>query len=186
MKLVLAISGASGAAAAKLLLDRSPWPVTLIASRWGKDVCDREGVSFQQLADEADEVLSDDDLAASISSGSVSTAGMVILPCSVDTMAKIASGIADTLITRAAHCHLKERRKCVLCVRESPWTLIDLDNARHVAAAGGIIMPISPPFYMAAGRDIETVTMAELLGAYVDRVLSVLGHPAGADWETIS
>ncbi len=186
MKLVLAITGASGAGAAKLLLARSPWPITLIVSRWGKDVCNREGVSFEQLADEADEVLDDNDLAASISSGSVPTAGMVILPCSVDILAKIGSGIADTLIARAAHCHLKERRKCVLCVRESPWTLIDLDNARNVAAAGGIIMPISPPFYMAAGRDPDTVTMNELLEAYVDRVLAVLGHPMTTDWEAIS
>ncbi len=111
---------------------------------------------------------------------------MVVLPCSTNTLAKIAGGIADSLITRAAHCHLKEHRKLVLCVRESPWTLIDLDNARKVAAAGGIIMPLSPPFYMAAGRDPDTVTMTELLGAYVDRVLAVLGHPAETDWESIS
>ena len=185
MNLVLAVSGASGAEAAKLLLDRSPWPVTLLVSRWGKDVCNREGVSFDQLAGAADKVLGDDDLAAPISSGSVPTAGMVILPCSVDILAKIAAGLADTLITRTAHCHLKERRKCVLCVRESPWTLINLDNARTVAAAGGVIMPISPPYYMAAGRDPDTVSMTELLGAYVDRVLAVLGQPAATDWETI-
>ena len=81
---------------------------------------------------------------------------MVILPCSTDTLGKVAGGIADSLITRAAHCHLKERRKLVLCIRESPWSLIDLENARKVAAAGGIIMPISPPYYMAAGRPPES------------------------------
>jgi 4-hydroxy-3-polyprenylbenzoate decarboxylase len=186
MNLVLAITGATGVHAAQLLLEKSPWPVTLLASRYGKDVCRRERVPFESLAEKADAVMDDEDLAAAISSGSVPTAGMVILPCSTNTLAKVAAGIADTLITRAAHCHLKERRKLVLCVRESPWTLIDIDNARHVAAAGGIIMPISPPFYMAADRPPQAVTMTDLLEAFVDRVLTALGSPAGANWETVS
>jgi len=113
------------------------------------------------------------------SSGSVPTVGMVILPCSTNTMGKIAAGIGDTLICRAAHCHLKEHRRLVLCVRETPWSLIDCENARTVSAAGGIVMPLSPPFY-AAGREPETVTMLELLTVFVDRVLAVLGHPRRA------
>ncbi len=185
MNLVLAITGATGAHAAELLVDRSPWPVTLVASRWGRDVYQRECGPLEQLIERAAEVLDDADLSADISSGSVATAGMVILPCSTDILGKVAAGIADTLITRAAHCHLKERRKLVLCVRETPWTLIGLDNARQVAAAGGIIMPISPPYYMAADRRPETVSMTDLLRAYVDRVLAVLGHPAQATWETL-
>ena len=186
MNLVLAITGATGAHAAELLVARSPWPITLVASRWGKDLCAREGVSFDALAARADTVLDDADLAAGISSGSVATVGMVVLPCSADTLAKVAAGIAETLITRAAHCHLKERRRLILCVRESPWSLIDLDNARRVAAAGGVIMPISPPYYMAADRCPDAVTMTDLLGAYVDRVLGLLGHPPDRTWEDLS
>jgi len=182
-KLVLAITGATGALAAEMLMDRSPWPVTLVASKWGQDICAREGVSLASLAERAAEVLDDADLTAGISSGSAATAGMVVMPCSTDTMAKIAAGLGDSLITRAAHCHLKERRGLVLCVRESPWTLIDIENAARAAAAGAVVMPISPPFYMFAEREAADVTMAELLGAYVDRVLAVLGHPPAQTWE---
>ena len=98
-------------------------------------------------------------------------------------MAKISAGQADTLITRAAHCHLKEGRKLVLCVRESPWTLIDIENAARAASAGAAVMPISPPFYMVADREPTEVTMTDLLDAYVDRVLALLGHPPERTWE---
>jgi len=186
MNLVVAVTGASGALAAKMIVARSPWPVALVASRWGREVYERECGEFERLAAQAAEVYADDDLSAPISSGSVATAGMVVAPCSCDTLARIASGIGNTLIARAAHCHLKERRKLVLCVRESPWSLMDLDNARTVSAAGGIVMPISPPFYMLAGKSPETVTLTELMAAYIDRVLAVLGHPAGSTWENVS
>jgi 4-hydroxy-3-polyprenylbenzoate decarboxylase len=181
--LVLAVTGASGACAAERLIRKSPWPVWLVASTWGRDVCRRECGDWERLAALADKVYEDGDLAAPISSGSVDTCGMVLLPCSTNTLAKIAHGIADSLITRAAHCHLKEGRRLILCVRETPWTRIDLDNAATVAAAGGIIMPLSPPFYQMGDRDPGTITMTELLDAYVDRVLAVLGHPAHRNWE---
>jgi 3-polyprenyl-4-hydroxybenzoate decarboxylase len=71
-------------------------------------------------------------------------------------------------------------------VRETPWTLIVLDNARQVAAAGGTIMPISPPYYMTGDRDPADVSMTDLLTAYVDRVLAALGHPCETNWETLS
>ena len=184
MNLILGLTGATGARAATLLMHKSPWPVTLVASRWGKDICRRECGSFEQLAEGAESVLDDGDLAAPIASGSVPTRGMVILPCTTDVLGKIASGIADSLITRAAHCHLKERRALILCVRESPWTLIDLDNARKVAAAGGTIMPISPPYYQFTDRPGQTVTLDDLLGAFADRVLAVLGQPLERPWGT--
>ena len=186
MNLVLAVTGASGTRAAELLMRKSPWPVSLVASAWGQDVFRRECGDFTRLAAQADKVYEDGDLAAPISSGSVPTGGMVLLPCSTNTLAKIAHGITDSLITRAAHCHLKEGRKLVLCVRETPWTLIDLNNAATVAAAGGTIMPLSPPFFQMGGRDPAAGTMIDLLEAYVDRVLSVLGHPADHNWETLA
>jgi 4-hydroxy-3-polyprenylbenzoate decarboxylase len=186
MNLVLAVSGASGAYASKLLIKKSPWPVSLIASDWGKEVYERECTSFDELAADAEAVYSNDDLASSISSGSVETAGMVILPCSTNTLAHVAAGMADNLITRAAHCHLKEARKLILCVRESPWTAIDFGNAERVTLAGGTVMPLSPPFYMTAGRDPNEVTMTELMELFVDRVLASLGKPQERTWENCS
>lgn len=185
MNLVLAVTGATGARAAEVLVKKSPWPVALVASEWGRKVYERECGPFSALEQMAGEVYDNADLAASISSGSVPTSGMVILPCSTNTLAKIARGLGDTLITRAAHCHLKEGRRLVLCVRESPWTLIDIENARLVAAAGGIVMPMSPPFYMAGGAPLESVTALELLESMVDRILAVLGHGARRTWEEV-
>lgn len=185
MNLVLAVTGATGALAARVLLDRSPFPVTLISSRWGKSVFTRECGPYDQFAARADRTYEDDDLAAPVSSGSVPTLGMVILPCSTNTLARIAAGLADSLITRAAHCHLKEGRKLVLCVRETPWTLIDIENARRVSAAGGVVMPISPPLYMEEGRDPREIDLETITISYVDRVLAVLGHPAGRTWEDV-
>jgi len=181
--LVLALTGATGAVAAKILVEKSPWPVTLIASAWGRTVYEKECGPFAELAHKADQVCDDADLAAPVSSGSVATIGMVILPCSCNTLGEIASGVASTLITRAAHCHMKERRPLVLCLREAPLTLIDLRNAVSVSEAGGMVMPISPPYYMIDAAQPDTVTLRQLLDIYVDRVLALLGKPAGKTWE---
>lgn len=177
MNLVLAVTGATGAHAARLLVEKSPWPITLVGSRHGIEVYERECGRFEELASKAEQVYEDTDLAAPISSGATPTVGMVILPCSVNTLGRIGAGVADSLVARAAHCHLKEGRKLALCIRETPWTLINLENARRVAAAGGIIMPISPPYYMFAGRAPSDVSMSELLAAFVDRVLALLRCP---------
>jgi len=185
MNLVLAVTGASGALAARIMLERSPFPVTLVASHWGKTVYAHECGPYDEFAEGADRTFEDDDLAAPISSGSVPTIGMVVLPCSTNTLARIAAGLTDSLITRAAHCHLKEGRRLILCVRETPWTLIDIENARKVSAAGGVIMPISPPFYMEGGRDPREIDLETIIVSYVDRVLSVIGHPARRNWESV-
>lgn len=185
MNLVVALTGATGVHAARLLIEKAPWPVTLVASERGRAVCEQECGAFAPLAARAAEVYADSDLMAPIASGSVPTRGMVVLPCTANTLGKIAHGIGDTLITRAAHCHLKERRKLILCVRETPWSLINIQSAGTVAAAGGIIMPLSPPFYMMARRDPGSVTMDDLLNAYVDRVLSVLGQDPAGNWGTV-
>ena len=185
MNMVVALTGATGVYAAKVLIETAPWPVTLVASEQGRAVYAQECGAFDTLAAKAAEVYADTDLSAPIASGSFPTLGMVILPCTANTLGKIAQGLGDTLITRAAHCHLKEQRKLILCVRETPWSLINIRNAETVAAAGGIVMPLSPPFYMMAGRDPASVTMAELLKAYVDRVLSLMGHLPKDNWGTV-
>ncbi len=186
MKLVLAVTGATGAAAARLLTEKSPWPVLLVASEWGRNVYERECGPFADLVERAESVYDDKDLGAAISSGSVGTVGMVVLPCTTNTLAKIAGGVGDTLITRAAHCHLKERRKLVLCVRESPWSTIDCENAARVSSGGGIVMPLSPPFYMSDGRKDDEVSLRDIMEYYVDRVISVLGGDIERTWESCS
>lgn len=185
MNLVVAMTGASGALATKLLMEKSQWPVTLVASKMGRYVYEQEVGPFSELEALAAEVWKDADLTATIASGSVPTVGMVIMPCSANTLGKVASGIADSLVTRAAHCQLKEGRKVVLCIREAPWTLLNAQNAVSIAAAGGIVMPMSPPYYMAKGRDPYTVSMAEMLGYFADHVLSLFGQVAPKTWEDI-
>jgi 4-hydroxy-3-polyprenylbenzoate decarboxylase len=110
---------------------------------------------------------------------------MVILPCSANTLGQIAAGLGETLISRAAHCHLKERRPLVIGLREAPLTTIDVQNAAKAAAAGATLMPLCPPFYMFKGRKPDQITMHELLTAYVDRILSLLGHPLKSTWEDV-
>jgi 4-hydroxy-3-polyprenylbenzoate decarboxylase len=183
--LLLAITGATGLRAAEILMDRSPWPVWLIASEWGKKVFAHERGDFQVFSKKATVSFADDDLSAPVASGSVPTAGMIILPCSANTLGEIAAGLGRTLIARAAHCHLKERRPMVCCLRESPLTLINLKNAARVAAAGGTIMPLSPPFYMFGKKDPRTITLDDLLAVYVDRVLSTLGREAPTTWADV-
>jgi 4-hydroxy-3-polyprenylbenzoate decarboxylase len=183
MNLVVALTGATGAHATRVLIEKSPWPVSLVSSAWGLEIYKRECGPAEELTTLADEVLDNSDLAATISSGSVPTAGMVILPCTTDMLGKIAAGIADTLISRAAHCHLKEKRPLVICLRETPLTAIDLENAHRLSVAGAVIMPLSPPFYMFEGKSPDTVTMNDLFIVYVDRILGVLGHAPAETWE---
>ncbi|MCB2145857.1 MAG: UbiX family flavin prenyltransferase [Deltaproteobacteria bacterium] len=183
--LILGITGASGIHGARLLVEKSPWPIDLVASRWGRNVAGSECGGLEAIETHAKRVFGPDDLYAPLSSGSVPAMGMVVLPCSAHTLAQIAAGLGDSLITRAAHCQLKERRPLILCLREAPLTLIDLENARRAAAAGALIMPMSPPFFMFAGTDPKTVSMDDLLDAYVDRVLALLGRTPARTWEDI-
>ncbi|WP_054031964.1 UbiX family flavin prenyltransferase [Desulfatitalea tepidiphila] len=184
-RLVVAMTGASGAYVARLLLSKSPWPTILIASRWAQEIYARECGPFDEVAQLAGEVYDADNLAAPPASGSVPTAGMVIAPCSINTLGQIAAGLADTLISRAAHCHLKERRPLILAIRESPLTTINLENALKVAAAGAILMPLTPPYFMFQGKRADQITLHELMDAYVDRLLALLGRQMAATWEDL-
>ena len=185
MNLIVALTGAPGSYVAKALVEKSQWPVTLIASKMGQMVYEQEVGPFAELEAKVDQIWQDGNLAATVSSGSVPTVGMVVAPCSANTLGKVASGIADSLVSRAAHCHLKERRKVVLCVREAPWSMINAENATKVAAAGGIVMPVSPPYYMGKGRTPEEITVAEMLGYYADHVLALFGQSAPNTWEDV-
>ncbi len=183
--LIVGVTGASGIHAARLLVEKSPWPVDLVASQWGRKVAATECGGMAAIESLAARIFGPDDLFAPLSSGSVPAVGMAVLPCSAHTLAQIAAGWGDSLIARAAHCQLKEQRPLVLCLREAPLTRIDLANARRAAAAGAVIMPLTPPFFMFAGRDPKAVSMHDLLDAFVDRVLALLGRRPDRTWEDI-
>jgi 4-hydroxy-3-polyprenylbenzoate decarboxylase len=113
----------------------------------------------------------DADVGAAIASGSYPSSGMIVLPCSMGTLAAIANGLANTLIARAADVTLKERRPLLLCVRETPFNRIHLRNMTLAAEAGAVIFPVIPTFYN------HPVDSAEMARQYVHRVLAHIGLP---------
>lgn len=115
--------------------------------------------------------LSDADIGAGIASGSHLSGGMIILPCSMGTLARIAVGLADSLIARAADVTLKERRPLLLCVRETPFSRIHLRNMTLAAEAGATIFPVIPSFYN------QPEDLAEMARQFVYRVLAQVGLP---------
>ncbi len=115
--------------------------------------------------------LGDNDIGAPVASGSYPSNGMIVLPCSVGTLAAIANGLADNLIERAADVCLKERRPLVLCVRETPFNKIHLRNMTLAADAGATIFPVIPAFY---NKPIDSIEMAR---QFVCRVLAHVGLP---------
>ena len=113
----------------------------------------------------------DSDIGASIASGSYPSSGMIVLPCSMGTLAAIANGMASSLIARAADVTLKERRPLLLCVRETPLNRIHLRNMQLAAEAGAVIFPLIPAFYH------RLTSLEEVAHQYVCRVLGHLGLP---------
>jgi len=150
-RLVVAITGASGAIYGVRLLERLrelPVETHLIATRWARVTIEHETeYSFAQVKELADVTYADGDQAAAVSSGSFLTRGMVIAPCSVKTLSAIATGFAHNLVCRAADVVLKERRQLVLVVRETPLHTIHLRNMLTLSEMGVTIAPPTPAFY---------------------------------------
>jgi flavin prenyltransferase len=115
------------------------------------------------------DVLSNKDVGASIASGSCAVDAMVIIPCSIGTLGAIANGISDDLVSRAADVMLKEGQKLVLCVRDTPFNRVHLENMLRAQQAGAVIMPVVPAFYH------QPKTIDDLVTQYVCRVLAQIG-----------
>jgi flavin prenyltransferase len=117
------------------------------------------------------EVLPNKDIGASIASGSYAVDSMIVVPCSMGTLGAIANGISDDLVARAADVMLKESRKLVLCVRDTPFNRVHLENMLRAQQAGAVIMPAIPAFYH------QPKTIDDLVTQYVCRVLAQIGLP---------
>ena len=138
-----------------------------------------DGRSWSEVLALADVVHSNDNLAASIASGSFKAKAMAIVPCSGTTLGKLAAGISDNLVTRAALVMLKERRQLILVPRETPLSTIYIDNMLKLSNAGAIIAPASPAFYN------KPETLDDNINFIVGRVLDLLGYDSAifSRWE---
>lgn len=171
-KIVIGVTGASGAIYAKLLLQKLQVletqikSVGIIMSDNAKDVWEHElgNSDYKKLPFK---MYEKNDFSAPFASGSACYETMIICPCSMGTMGRIANGISNDLITRAADVVLKERRKLILVIRDMPLSLIHIHNMKIITEAGGIICPANPSFY-SKPQNIE-----ELASTVVDRVIDL-------------
>ena len=177
-RLVIGVSGATGAVYAVRLLERcreSGCETHLVVTPAGVlNVHHEVGLDRKALERLADVAYSPADVGAAIASGSFATEAMVIAPCSMKTLAAVAHGLSDNLLTRAADVTLKERRRLVLMVRETPFNLAHLRNMTAVTEMGGIIFPPLPAFYL------KPQSIDELVDDTVERVLALIGIDAAA------
>ncbi|MHA1771635.1 MAG: UbiX family flavin prenyltransferase [Candidatus Thorarchaeota archaeon] len=166
---LVCITGASGAiygVRTIRALKQLGHEVHAIITRWGARTLQYEmDLSTDNIKEEVDVVYDETDLSAGPASGSFPLDGVVIVPCSMKTLAGIAQGFADNLVTRAADCALKERRRLLLVVRETPINLIHIRNMEQVTEAGGIILPASPAFWH------RPRTIENLVDSVVERIL---------------
>jgi 4-hydroxy-3-polyprenylbenzoate decarboxylase len=176
--LVVGISGATGIAYGIRLLQAlrdAQVPAHLVMSHAARMTLAHESdLTVGQVHALADVHYAPGDIGAAIASGSFRTRGMVIAPCSVKTLAQIATGLCDTLLARAADVTLKERRRLVLMVRETPLTLTHLRNMATVTENGGVIAPPVPAFYT------RPAGLEDMVDHTVGRVLDLFGIDAGA------
>lgn len=170
MRTVVGITGASGIVYGVRILKALSEPKTVIVSDDAVRIAEVElRMTKKELQALANDSYDNSDLYSPLASGSVRFDAMVIAPCSTSTMSKIACGIADNLITRVASVALKERRKLLLLIRETPLSSIHLGNMERLALAGATVMPASPAFYP------EPKSVGDLVDFVAGRVLDELG-----------
>lgn len=185
--ITVGVTGASGAILAQKMLalleaDLRVAKIHLVVTETGQRIFSEElaisaGPANQFLsrllgrAPSKIELLPNKDVGASIASGSYPVDAMAVIPCSVGTLAKVAAGTGDDLVSRAADVMLKENRKLILCVRDTPFNRIHLENMLRAQQAGAVIMPAIPAFYHAPK------TIDDLVTQYVCRVLAQMDLP---------
>ena len=173
-KIVLAITGASGSVYPKLLMERlltiqDQWQeLAIVMSENAKQIWNTE-LGNEEYKGYPVKTFTNDDFMAPFASGSAQFNTMIIAPCSMGTLGRIAGGISNDLITRAADVVLKERRKLICVIRDTPYNLIHIRNMETVTLAGGIICPATPSFYSKPST-IEGVVLT-----VVDRILDLAG-----------
>ena len=172
-RMIVGITGASGAVygvAALKALRAAGIETHLVISKSGQITAAHGlGASISEVMAEADVVYKARDIAAAISSGSFRTMGMLVAPCSIRTLSEIATGVTSSLLTRAADVVLKERRKLVLMVRETPYHLGHLRSMTQATEMGAVVMPPVPAFYT------RPATVDEIVRHSVGRALDLLG-----------
>lgn len=173
-KIVICITGASGSIYSKVLLDKlfalkEQWSdLGIVMTENAKTVWKTE-LENESYKDYKAKFYGQQDFMAPFASGSGKYDTMILIPCSMGTLGRIASGISNDLITRSADVILKERRKLICVVRETPYNLIHIKNMETVTLAGGIICPATPSFYS------KPKTIEEAAATVVDRVLDLAG-----------
>jgi 4-hydroxy-3-polyprenylbenzoate decarboxylase len=173
-KIVVAITGASGSLYARILLDKlatlkSQWEsVAVVMTTNAKEVWQTE-LGDESYRNHPFSFHTQQDFAAPFASGSGRYNSMIIIPCSMGTLGRIAQGVSSDLITRAADVVLKERRKLICVVRDTPYNLIHIRNMETITLAGGIICPATPSFYS------RPATIEAVATTVVDRVLDLAG-----------
>ena len=170
MRLVLAATGASGAVYLQRLihyLDTAEHELHIVFSPYAKQVIHDEIGELKLPASMVEH--SDKSMNAPFASGSTKFDAMIVIPCSMSTLGRIAHGVSESLILRAADVFLKEGRKLILVPRETPWNLIHARNALAVIEAGAILLPASPSFYT------RPADLTELADTIVWRILDQLG-----------
>lgn len=179
--IVVAITGASGAAIGVRIFDRlvtrpGVVPRLIISPSARRTIAHEVGAdTLQRLLQPGPSLHDHDDIGATLASGSHPTAGMIIAPCSMRTLAAITAGLADNLVVRAADVHLKERRRLVLLARETPLHLGHLRNMVAVTEMGAIVMPPVPAFYH------RPETVAEIVDHLAGRAIDLLGLPGAQE-----
>lgn len=174
LKLVVAVGGASGSVYAKVLFDKlvklseQIETVGLVMSDNAKEVWKLE-LGNTKYEDYPFQYFEKNNFMAPFASGSAQFKAMIICPCSMGTLGRIATGISNDLVTRAADVILKERRKLVLVTRDTPLNLIHINNMKMLTEAGGIICPASPSFYS------QPQTPEQIAATVIDRVIDLVG-----------
>ncbi|MCY7422685.1 MAG: UbiX family flavin prenyltransferase [Chitinophagaceae bacterium] len=173
-RIVIAISGASGSIYPKLLIEKllqvkHQWEaLSVVMSNNAKEIWKTE-IGNEDYLNYPITFYEKYDFSAPFASGSARYNIMIVAPCSMGTLGRIATGMSDDLVTRAADVVLKERRRLILMVRDTPYNLIHIKNMEQVTLAGGIICPATPSFYS------MPTTIEELAATVVDRILDLAG-----------